>query len=375
MTREMFLYPWDLYDEKPQAVTDQLLQMKIEGVSLAVLYHHARMLLPHNPVRKLLVHDSGSLYIPFDPGKYGPLRPNVGKAVPSGFVQDYLRHAGKNMKSVTAWAVLLHNSDLAGRHPEYALRNVFDDRSPSNLCPSNEAVWEYVLQVYRDIAESGFSGIDAESLDYAGFFHGDHHEMHAYSSVDEINRWMGICFCPSCVRKAKARGIDVPELKKQVRKAAEALLELKVAAPVDRDLLEAYEAFRCDNIAALFHEAEKAAGIPVRPIVWAAGGANPLHSGVDPVRINPSGIILCYPPSPADTAQFVRSSTDYCASTVSITGGIRLMNPQTTHAGQVLLYEEAYRAAGISRVIYYQYGMAPQPFLDQLKQQAFTAGA
>ena len=367
MTREIFLYPWDACDEGPQAVTDQLAQMRIDNVSLAVLYHHARILLPHNPVRKLLVHQSGSFYVPFHPDRYGPLRPNQGKTVPARFVPEFLRDVRKSIRSVTAWAVLLHNSDLAGRFPEYALRNVFDDSSPSNLCPSNDAVRQYVLQVCRDIADSGFDGIDAESLDYAGFFHGDHHEMHAYGNADELNRWMGICFCPACIRKAEAQGIDIQTLKSQVRQTAESLLELKPAAPVDPDLLEAYDTFRCRSITALFHEAEKAAGIPIRPIVWAAGGTDPRYSGVDPAAINPSGMILCYPPSPADTGAFIRSNAGYCAGTAEITGGIRLLNPQTTQESQVLQYEEAYRAAGIRRVIYYQYGMAPKPFLDQLK--------
>ena len=48
MVREMFLYPWDLMDK--------LCAYGVEHVSLAALYHQARLLLPHNPRRKLLMH-------------------------------------------------------------------------------------------------------------------------------------------------------------------------------------------------------------------------------------------------------------------------------------------------------------------------------
>ena len=91
MTREMFVYPWDAYDEGLEVFISHLHEMKISRVSLASIYHHARILLPHNPVRKLLLHKGGSLYVPFDPESYGSMKPDQGTAVPASFVRELIR--------------------------------------------------------------------------------------------------------------------------------------------------------------------------------------------------------------------------------------------------------------------------------------------
>lgn len=369
MIREMFLYPWDAYDEGLPSVTHRLREMKIAQVSLAVLYHHARILLPHDPVRKLLLHQSGSLYIPFDEKRYGSLKPNRGTAVPDGFVPELISCLKENGIKVSAWSVLLHNSDLAQRFPVYALQNIYGDRSPSNLCPSNREVRDYVLRVCADIASSGFSGIDAESLDYAGFLHGDHHEMFAYADAGSLNKWLGLCFCPACIQNAEARGVDVRKLMDQVRKSSDAFLRMEEVPGVDPELLNAYVSFRCDSITDLFRDIATQTGLPVRPIVWAAGGADPIDSGVDPRKILPADMVLCYPSSPEETEAFLKINRKKTSPETGITGGIRLMSPQTTESSQVLRYEEAYRTNNVNRVIYYQYGMAPLPFLNELTEK------
>ena len=374
MTREMFVYPWDAYDEGLEVFITHLHEMKISHVSLAVLYHHARILLPHNPVRKLLLHKGGSLYVPFDPESYGLMKPDQGTAVPASFVTELIQRLKQEGIGVSAWSVLLHNSVLAQKFPAFALENVYGDSSPSNLCPSNEAVEDYAVQVCKDITKAGFDRIDAESLDYAGFLHGDHHEMQAYSDTAALNRWLGLCFCPACMKKAAAFGVNGKKLKSQVRKAADALLNLKPIPQVDQALLEAYDTFRCVTVTNLFRRVEAETGLPVCPIVWAAGGANPKESGVDPEKIKPRQMILCYPASPEDTSSFLRRNQAAPSAKTEIIGGIRLMSPQTTDSFQVLMYEDAYRKNGIGHVIFYQYGMAPKPFLDQLSLYAEGGG-
>ena len=368
MIREMFLYPWDVWDEPEGKTADELREMGVSHVSVAALYHQARMLFPHRSSGKLKMHQGGSLYVPFDGKRYSELAPRQGQGMPSGGWRKMISELKDRGITVSAWSVLLHNSFLAARYPRYAIENVYGDRIPSNLCPSNAAVRDYLAQIIRDIAASGVNGIDAESLDFAGFLHGDHHEMQAYADTAQLNRLLGLCFCPACLADARARGIDAEELRRQVRRAAEAFLNLKPIPCIDPDLLQAYDRMRCDRISGLYKDLQEIGKVPLRPVLWAAGDALPVEAGVRAREIGVQEIIACYPESPRNVSAFAERIRSETGGDKAITGGIRLMAPQCTAAEQVREYETAYCEAGIEKVIYYQYGMAPQPFLDELKR-------
>ena len=368
MIREMFLYPWDVWDEAEGKTADELLEMNISHVSVAALYHQARMLFPHRSSGKLKMHQGGSLYVPFDGSRYSELAPRPGQGIPSDGWRKMVSSLKDRGITVSAWSVLLHNSFLAARYPRYAIENVYGDRLPSNLCPSNAAVRDYLERVIKDIAASGVDSIDAESLDYAGFLHGDHHEMQAYADTALLNRLLGLCFCPACRAAARTKGIDAEELRRQIRSAADAFLNLKPIPSIDQALLQAYDQMRCDVITGLYKDLQETGNIPLRPVLWAAGGAVPAESGVQVRGIGVREIIACYPDSPRNVSAFTERIRSEAGVDKAIAGGIRLMAPQCTAAEQVREYEAAYCEAGIEKVIYYQYGMAPQPFLDELKR-------
>jgi len=366
MIREMFLYPWDMWDEGQEKVADELQQMDVRRVSVAALYHQARLLLPHNSKEKLKMHAGGSLYVPFRAEDYSLLAPRRGADIPPGGWENMVSGLKKRGISVSAWTVLLHNSFLASAFPNCAVVNVYGDHLPNNLCPSAPEVKIYLEQLIKDITAAGVDQIDAESLDYGGFLHGDHHEMQAYQDTASLNRLLGLCFCPHCMERARRLGIDGEGLKKQVRRAADAFLEMRPLPAVDASELQAYDDMRCGRIAELYRSIQ-GTGIAVRPILWAADGAEPAMVGVDPKRMRVEQIIACYPGSPDQVVTFVERIRKMTDQDTVITGGIRLMAPHTLYAAQGLDYERAYQDAGICRVIYYQYGMAPQPYLDALK--------
>ena len=53
---------------------------------------------------------------------------------------------------------------------------------------------------------------------------------------------------------------------------------------------------------------------------------------------------------------------------VCLTGGVRLMAPQTIEPGQGPAFERAYAKQGVNRIVFYNYGMAPQAMLNALLQ-------
>lgn len=365
--REMFLYPWDVLDAGVDAVADHLAQWHIKSVSLAGVYHQARMLLPHNPVRRLMVHPSSCCYFPFDPVRYGALVPRKPSANYDGLWDSILNAFSKRGIGVTSWCVLMHSSYQCSLHPHLAITNVYGDRSPSSLCPSHPEVQDYVVALARDLKASGVDQMDAESLDYAGFLHGDHHEMHAYADTASLDRLLGLCFCEDCQAQARKRGIDVAALISQVRAAADAFLLQQSIPAIDSTLLAAYSAMRCDTIAQLAKRMQEEISIALRPILWMGGDACPSQSGVDLFKIPADKAIICYPTSPDNTAEFVRKARTLIPRHAELTGGVRLMNPQTLHPDQVSAYEAAYAREGVPHTIYYNYGMTPLPILNALR--------
>ena len=369
MVREMFLYPWDLMDEGVQRVSDKLCAYGVEHVSLAALYHQARLLLPHNPRRKLLMHSGGSCYFPFNAGAYGVLGPKASPLLADGaFWGGMLEAFAKQGVSVSAWMVLMHNSTLASAYPEHALMNVYGDRSPSNLCPSSPEAQRYVCRLAKDLYCCGVEQMDAESLDFAGFLHGDHHEMQAYQDTATLNRLLGLCFCPHCMAQAHGLGIDAEALRSQLRKAADAFLAFEKPCPVDQVLLSAYDDMRALVIAGLYKRIRDESGLRVRPILWLAGGANPLDSGVDVRKMDVPEAIVCYPDAPEKTEACMSRAHSFVPEGVCLTGGVRLMAPQTIEPGQGPAFERAYAKQGVNRIVFYNYGMAPQAMLNALLQ-------
>ena len=65
MRKSLFAYPWELLDRGLCAAAEEIRALGVGKISLALIYHQARLLLPNNPRRKLYAHPGGSCYFPF----------------------------------------------------------------------------------------------------------------------------------------------------------------------------------------------------------------------------------------------------------------------------------------------------------------------
>ncbi|MCI0476794.1 MAG: hypothetical protein L0Y55_11145, partial [Anaerolineales bacterium] len=50
----IWVYPWDLFDNGLERALDEIAGAGLDSISVAATYHAARLLLPHNPRRKVL---------------------------------------------------------------------------------------------------------------------------------------------------------------------------------------------------------------------------------------------------------------------------------------------------------------------------------
>lgn len=381
MKRGMFLYPWDLLDNGIDETIEQLKEMQITYVSLAILYHTAKILLPHDLKHHLYLNEGGTCFYDFDPDRYIRLMPQKNKLLasyPGNFIKDIIIRFHEAGIKVCAWVVVFHNDYLAKKFSDCAIQSCYEESSPTNLCPSNPEVYTYGLKLIEEIALLGVDEVHLESADYAGFLHGDHHEMQAYGDTFLLERLLGLCFCPHCRKKAQQEGIDVQRLLELIKQEADNFFSLRKASTTGmeiRQLFSSYLQMRQKNITLYYQDIQEmlhrnGLKTKVKPILWLSGGSDPLLYGVD-IRQKEAyvdGVIAAYPDTPKTVPGFVNRIKEMVPASVLTTGGIRLMAPNTTGKGQVKEYFEAYQKCNMEDVIFYNYGMAPWPLLEQLKE-------
>lgn len=381
MERGMFIYPWDIMDYGIDETIRQLKAMNIAYVSVSLLYHDAKMLLPHNPKHHLYINKGGTCFYEYKNENYERLAPRKDPILDSykgNFMKDVIDQFHKAGIRVCAWIVLFHNDSLAKEYKDCVITNCYGETSPTNLCPANPEVYAYGLNVVREVSLLGVDELHLESADYAGFLHGDHHEMQAYEDLLSLEKLLGICYCPHCIQAAQNEGINADRLLELAIKKAEYFFNLSTDFPEESEfekLLALYLKVRQNKITSFYMDIKAMLinlGLKtyVKPILWLAGNTDPLLYGVDikQIEAHTDGVIAAYPDSVNHVEGFVSKVRDMVSEKYGISGGIRLMAPHTTGVSQVRGYVDAYEKSNIDNVIFYNFGMAPKVFLEQLKE-------
>jgi hypothetical protein len=221
METSMLAFASDLYDEGFNTVLGNVQERAgVDGLTMAVAYHDARDLFPHNPVHKVRYLEGGAVFFRPDGSRYEGLRlqPRVAELArtvdPLG---DLCAAAGERGMDVNAWVVFLHSDRLGFAHPECATENAFGDRYLTDLCPSNPEVRAYARALASDVARHGISTILAESLHFHGLSHGYHHERY-FEELGTVGTYLlGLCFCTHCLAAARRAGVDAEMVHRFVR--------------------------------------------------------------------------------------------------------------------------------------------------------------
>jgi len=221
METSLLAFATDLIDEGIETVLTNVQERAgVHEVTLAVAYHSARDIFPHNPVRKVRYLEGGTVFFAPEPSRYEGLRL---KPHPSGLVGpddplgDLCEAAEGRDMSVNAWAVFLHSDRLGFEHPECATQNAFGDRYLTDLCPANPDVRAYVRALTSDIVSYGVSNFFAESLHFHGLGHGYHHERY-FEELGAVGTYLlGLCFCGHCREVARLSGVDAELVHRLVR--------------------------------------------------------------------------------------------------------------------------------------------------------------
>jgi hypothetical protein len=207
------------------------------GVSIAAAYHASRDVFPHDPHSRVRYSDPGTVLFHPEPRRWQGLRVQPRIAAVSAD-RDAFRISAAAARErgleVTGWTVFLHTdrgTELADLAPE----NAFGDRYLTDVCPSGPEVRAYALALAEDVAATGVSVVDAESLHHPPFDHGGHHERVFVPLGDTARFLLGLCFCTACLGRAAGAGVDGAAVRAAVRAALDGWLAGAPEPPLDRE--------------------------------------------------------------------------------------------------------------------------------------------
>jgi hypothetical protein len=370
LTASMWIYLWDIVDEGYDPVMARLKENRLTSVSLATAYHAGKFLAPHNPKRKVVFLEDGTVYFRPDPKRYKRITPLVNSLVKAGHdLKSVKAHADKAGLETRSWVVCCHNSPLGRAYPDTVTRTAFGDPLYHNLCPSNEDVRAYLRALVKDVAGHGVTTIELEALQFQPYTHGEHHEREGIA-LGSIPRFLlGLCFCDAC-RKAAARAkVDIDAVHTFTRGTLGEYFQHpeKVEEQYPRllslpaDVFEKFLDWRCMVITSLLEELSAQAGdVLIRPIVnydpeWR------MMVGVD-VRVMAAitgGVLMPGYVKDAAALRPVLSRLQAALAERSITVGMQVGMPESGGKAEFNDRMNLARERGITSFNFYNYGFIP----------------
>lgn len=388
----LFVFAVDLVDTDFAGALDEIRDRSgVRGVSLATAYHHARDILPHNPVRKVYFHDGGTVMFRPEIARYGRLIPLEDSLQRERDVLATLCEATEVRGMTTrAWTVYLHNSRLGTTQPECAPLSAFGDRYLTDLCPANPDVRRYAVALTEDICRYPVKSIFAEALHFKTIDHGYHHER-AFVDMGAVARFLlGLCFCEWCRHAAARQGVDGGRLQMVVAGYLEGVLESgtgghhplthEVLVDVVGEDLMGFLAARLDTVSTLVRDVAAAARSAGVGLTYSAHGGSAkggsTRSSDSPTDAWVLGVDLSRVAALVDDFEILGYVAEADELQHLVAGyldeiggrpfgvGLRPMWPDTLSTASLIDKVRVARAAGASRVDFYHYGLMPSRSLD-----------
>jgi hypothetical protein len=402
METSIFAFATDLADEGLETVLDNVQhRAELEGITIAAVYHEARDLFPHNPVRKLRFLEGGVTYFRPDPARYRGLaiQPRVARlAQERDVVGELADGAERRGLSVHAWTVFLHADWQVGGSEEHAEQTAFGDPCLTELCPANPDVRAYTQALAGDVARLGMKTIVAESLHFHPLEHGYHHERYFLHLGARTRFLLGLCFCRHCLATARAAGVDADavhrfaqseirrvfdggadESQELTREEARALAGGEMGAYLDeRERVvwtlaeEASAAAVAEGARIAFLDASGAikgyfdgrpVGGPAPEIAW--------RLGVDLARVgSATGELeaIAYAVDPDRIRLDLDAYHNLLLAGGTLSAAMRPTLPDCDSVENLAAKVGLARELGLERLDFYHYGFAPLPALDRIRQ-------
>lgn len=381
MYASMWTYPWDLDDCGIEEVLAELRACGVTDVSVAMAYHSGRFLQLRSPKRKVYFPQDGVLYYPADPKDFAAcrIRPLVGDFAHEhpAFFPELAEKADKHGMTLSSWTVCLHNTRLGYQHPEACVQNAFGDITYYNQCPANDDVRDTMAALMRSVDQSvPLRTLQMESMNYMGFAHEYHHEKDGVGLTALEDFLLSLCFCPACMAKGRAAGIDMEHVRERVRADVEKYLALPRGAVPSQEFLTlgpnffaddpdlmAYLTFRTQTVTSLV---QRVAGEVKRAelcFLSLLPNASSWLFGVDLQAISRScgsTLICSYDSDAGQAGRDMATSRAELDPACRVYTGMRAFTPEYTGKEAFLQKVGASLQAGSDGFVFYNYGLIPQ---------------
>jgi hypothetical protein len=378
----IWIYLWDIVDEGYGTVLGRLRENGLSSLSLATAYHAGKFLAPHNPRRKVVFLEDGTVSFAPRLALYGRIRPITHSLVGQGHDLRRVQFAAQQQGLKTrSWVVCCHNTPLGLQYPDITTRTVFGDALPHNLCPSNDDVRTYLRALVEDVASYGVDTIELEALQFQGYAHGSHHEREGIPLTLPIRFLLGLCFCPSCGRRAAAATVPFERVRTYVHDTLTEYFADPVESPAARiatlddlpaDLFAPLFAWREAVIVSLAAELRDAVG-PDGPALRPLVGPDPVARkivGMNPVEVGKATggiLLLAYVKNGVE----IRPEIDRLRLALGnneVRVGMHLGMPETGGKAEFLSRMAACLDAGVTEFNYYNYSFVPLANLGWIRE-------
>ncbi|BCH21988.1 hypothetical protein [Mesorhizobium sp. L-8-3] len=388
MQLSMWTYPWDIQDIGYDTVERELRERAgLDTVSVATSYHAGRFLQPRSPRRKAYFPEDGTIYFEPTAARWEglPIQPKVADVIREGgdVLGEFVRRRETTGMRVSCWTVCLHNTRLGMLHPDAVTRNAFGDPNYYNLCPSNADARTYVRTLVEDVTHTYRPDrIELESPCFMGFAHEYHHEKDGVGLTPEDDFLLSLCFCASCVGRAKAAGVDAEPARRLVRQWIAESCERPVPARRFPDFpargldtfapwpeLHAFLLWRFEPVTSLVAEIREVADPSTQVVMidlkdgWLGGcDLAALGKACD-------GAILCAYDMHAEAVRDLLAAGRAALGPEKFLGtGYRLFYPEMSSPEVLASKVQPALEAGIDGINFYNYGLVPAARLDWVGQ-------
>jgi len=380
-TASMWTYLWDLADEGYSQALSRMKDNGLTAVSLACAYHAGKFLAPHNPKRKVVFLEDGTVYFTPTSSQYGRIQPRVNSLVGEGHSLAVLRReAEKHGMETRAWVVCCHNTPLGMAYPDIACRTAHGDPLYHNLCPSNEDVRKYLRAIVADLASQGATVIELEAMQFQGYAHGFHHEREGVFLTPSVRFLLGLCFCASCRSRFGGGPARFDVLRQFVRSTLDGYFEDPGAGSERIPTFEALAAgeladmmlWRRTVVTSLAEElitAVSGSGARLRPLVSYDPEARTMV-GMDPraVAAVTGGVLMPGYTKEGDALRPLIGGVQALVLKGEIIVGLQVGLPESGGRAEFLSRVAVARELGISAFNFYNYGFIPLANLAWIRE-------
>ena len=373
----LWMYVWDLRDEGLERVLGFTADLGLNAVNLASSYHAGFFLHPHNPKHKMYYAMDGTVYFQPNIEFYNKtkLKPKMADV---SMDKDWFAEVGRNLDqfglNLVAWTVCAHNTRLGILHPECTVRNIFGDRYPHALCPSNEDVRNYIKALCYDLATRyPLYAVQLEAPGFMGIPHGHHHERYGVVLGEMEKKLLSLCFCDSCVKKAEEQGINVSRVKNAVKHHLKTFFENAPRRPVElpsnieelserEPELEKFTVFRRDIEDSLLQEVKDDLNSSGAKLFLLNSYRRSLDMVIDAFYVSVYGL------KPSEAQKRIREARRRTPIHKELHVGVSLCFGHVEEREELIQIVNAIRKEGNCGVNFYNYSEAPIEKLRWIKQ-------